>query len=68
MSLKYSSSGGSLYDTRPAVEDLLTIMKNEVTSRRNKNVEILQLGADIVRRMQGRFPGFFHLRWIVCRT
>jgi hypothetical protein len=37
----------------PAVDDLLAILKNEVSNRKNKNVDILHLASAISRRMQG---------------
>ena len=42
-----------MYETEPVVDDLLSILKNEVHNRKNKNVEVLQLAENITRRMNG---------------
>ena len=47
--------GGSVLELEPQVEDLLSILKNEVHNRKNKNVEVLQLAENITRRMNGNF-------------
>ena len=53
---------GSAYETEPLIEDLLSILKNEVQhNRKNKNVEVLQLAANITRRMKG-------IRFTCCKS
>ena len=47
--------GGSVLELEPQIEDLLSILKNEVHNRKNKNVEVLQLAENITRRMNGKF-------------
>ena len=42
-------------ELEPLVEDLLSILKNEVHNRKNKNIEALQLAENITRRMNGRY-------------
>ena len=37
------------------MQDLLSILKNEVHNRKNKNVEVLQLAENITRRINGNF-------------
>ena len=48
-------AGGSVLELEPLVEDLLSILKNEVHNRKNKNIEVLQLAENITRRMNGRY-------------
>ncbi len=43
----------SLCSNEPAVEDLLAILKNEVGTKKNKNVDVLHLASNIVRRLSG---------------
>ena len=45
--------GGSALELEPQVQDLLSILKNEVHNRKNKNVEVLQLAENITRRING---------------
>ena len=47
-------SGQSVYTNEPQLEDLLAILKNKVSNKRNKNVEILQLAEQICRRLSGK--------------
>ena len=51
----YLFLGGSSLELEPLVEDLVSILKNEVHNRKNKNVEVLQLAQNITRRMNGRY-------------
>ncbi len=44
----------SLCPNEPDVEDLLAILKNEVGTKKNKNVDVLQLAEQIVRRLAGK--------------
>ena len=37
----------------PQVEDLLAILKHEVSTKKNKNVDVLHLASQIVRRLSG---------------
>ena len=41
------------------VEDLLSILKNEVANKKNKNVDILSLSSQICLKLNGRFFFFF---------
>ena len=43
------------YSNEPQIDDLLAILKNEVHNRKNKNVDILHLSSNIVRRLMGEF-------------
>ena len=52
--LNFIITGTSTYHNEPVIEDLLSILKNEVSNRKNKNVEILHLASNICRRMQGK--------------
>ncbi len=47
------SSGMSMSPSEPQIEDLLAILKNEVSTRKNKNVEVLHLASNVVRRLSG---------------
>ena len=42
-----------MYSNEPDVSDLLSILKGEVSNKRNKNVDVLQLSSQIVRRLSG---------------
>ena len=42
-----------MYSNEPDVVDLLSILKGEVSNKRNKNVDVLQLSSQIVRRLSG---------------
>lgn len=42
------------YSNEPQIDDLLAILKNEVHNRKNKNVDILHLSSNIVRRLMGK--------------
>ena len=43
----------SMSPSEPQIDDLLAILKNEVHTRKNKNVDILHLASNIVRRLSG---------------
>ena len=50
------------------VDDLLSILKNEVTTKKAKNVDILQLSSQICLRLNGKilndFPSFPVIQYI----
>ncbi len=48
-----SGTFSSFHPHEPDLEDLLSILKNEVFNKKNKNVEVLQLAANVARRMSG---------------
>ena len=46
--------GLSLHSNEPLLEDLLAILKGEVSNKKSKNVDILHLASHVVRRMSGK--------------
>jgi len=52
---------GSALELEPQVQDLLSILKNEVHNRKNKNVDVLQLAENITRRING-------IRFTCCKS
>ena len=44
------------------VDDLMSILKNEVTNKKSKNVDILQLSSQICLKLNGKilYQSFFH--------
>ena len=49
----------SVVDDEAQVDDLMSILKNEVGNKRNKNVDILSLASQICLRLNGKIMFFF---------
>ena len=49
----------SVVDDEAQVDDLMSILKNEVGNKRNKNVDILSLASQICLKLNGKIMFFF---------
>ena len=49
----------SVVDDEAQVDDLMSILKNEVGNKRNKNVDVLSLASQICLKLNGKIMFFF---------